>query len=352
MGLPITSEVLTQAQDLARQALAAARGKDPAYPLTLYDRALTLLSPLGPNETVADILRWKGNVFRDYGDHSSALDMYAQSLAISDAKFYTVGRAHALNCIGTIEQCRGDFKRAISWYRAAQRLADGLGDRRLLGMIEQNLGIASATSNHMQEALEHFRAAQKQFEQSKDDQSLLWVLNNLGNLYTRQQSYQQAAEALKTALQLARTLGDVASVGIVEENWSRLLLATRQSNEAEEAARRALQIAEQRGDPTRQAAALCAIAQVMRARKEVPENVVATLKLALTLAQTGGDVETKGEIMRAMSQSYEDRGDSMKAKLFSEAAQELENVRLQPAPAEHRKPCVAAAEPTGLHRTA
>jgi tetratricopeptide (TPR) repeat protein len=318
------SEIIEAARALGLEAQSKARGTDPAQPLSLCDRAIAQLTPLGPTEALADMLRQKGSILRDCGDHARALDLYAQSLAIADAIFYTVGRAYALNCFGTMEQCRGDLKRAVSWYRSAQRLADGLGDRNLNGIIRQNLGIAAATAGNEIEALEHFRAALTDFEQGGDDQATLWVLNNMGNLYTRMRAYDKADRALHGALELARMLGDAASEGIVEENRARLLLATGKLDAAQEAAERALGIAALRRDPTRQAAALWSLGCVKRHRSPGSPEVLALLEGALELAQQGADAEIKAEILREIASSCEDGGDQLRARSYRQAAISIE----------------------------
>jgi tetratricopeptide (TPR) repeat protein len=316
----VEAEVVNEARALARDAQSCARGGDPAVPINLCDRAIALLVDFQPNETLADILRLKGNILRDCGDHARALDFYAQSLAIADAISYTVGRAHALNCFGTMEQFRGDLPRANRWYRSAQRLAKGLGDNRLVAMIEQNLGIVAAIGGQVPEALAHFRVALEAFEQSGAEQEALWVMNNMGNLYTRQGAYDLAASSLHGALELAQTLGDVASEGVVEENRSRLLLALGDMDKAERAANHALEIAAKRRDATRQAAAVCCLALIKRKRERLSPEVPALLDRALDLAVTGEDAEMKGEILREMANVCEDRGDQTNASSYRHAA--------------------------------
>jgi tetratricopeptide (TPR) repeat protein len=328
-----SQEVIEQARQLTRAAMSAERGSDPAYPLSVCDRVIELLEPLGPNEMLADVLRWKGTILRDCGDQARALDFYAQSLAVADATLYTLGRAHALNCFGTISQCRGDLDAADSFYRSAKKLADGLRDRRLSGMIEQNLAITSATAGRPKQALNHFLVALEAFEATKNEQASLWVLNNLGNLYMRQGSYELAADALRRALALAEKLCDVATEGIVEENRARLFLATGKLDDAEEAATRALGIAAQRRDGTRQAAAITALARAKRQRDPTMPEIRALLEIALQQADNGGDAELKSEILREISEVYEDYGEMEKATSCRVAADALARIRPDSAPA-------------------
>ena len=71
---------LDRARALAREALAAWRGADPDQAIDACDHALALLLPVGPSDSLADVLRWKGSIMRDRGNHSAASDLYAQSL--------------------------------------------------------------------------------------------------------------------------------------------------------------------------------------------------------------------------------------------------------------------------------
>jgi tetratricopeptide (TPR) repeat protein len=333
MTHPQSVELIAQARRLAREALSTERGVDPHYPLSACDRAIELLEPLGPNDVLADVLRWKGTILRDSGDHRKAQDLYAQSLAVADATSYTLGRAHALNCFGTIAQLRGELDSASSWYRSARTIADGLRDRRLSGMIEQNLAITAATAGRPVEALNHFLVALEAFEAERNEQASLWVLNNLGNLYTRQGSYELAADALRRAQALAEKLSDVATEGIVEENRARLFLATGKLEEAEDAATRALGIAAQRHDGPRQAAAVTTIARAKRRKDPTMPEIRALLEIALQLTDNGADAELRTEILRDISEVYQESGEVEKATTCRDAASALAGLRPERPPA-------------------
>ena len=326
-------DLIERARQLAHEALSADRGIDPAYPLSVCDRAIGMLEPLGPSEVLADVLRWKGTMLRDSGAHKQAQDLYARSLAIADSIAYTLGRAHAINCFGTIAQSRGDLDAAAEFYRTAKGIADGLRDRKLRGMIEQNLAVTSAIAGKPVEALNHFLVALEAFEAERNEQASLWVLNNLGNLYTRQGSYELAADALRRAQALAEKLSDVATEGIVEENRARLFFATGKLEEAEDAATRALGIAAQRRDGTRQAAAVTVLARAKRRRDATQPEIRALLEIAVQMANKGEDAELKAEILREISQVCQDAGELEKATWYRDAAAELAALRPEVPPA-------------------
>ena len=293
---------LERARSLAREALGSSRSADPDHALDACDHALTLLLPVGPSDALADVLRWKGSILRDRGQHTAASDLYSQSLAVADAIGYRVGRAHAMNCLGTVAQFRGDLPAAERWYGEAARLAHRLADRKLSGMVQQNLGIVADVQGRTDEAVAHFRLSLVAFEQEDEMASALLVLNNLGVLYTRENAYRRAEEVLERALSLARKLGDVVAECVIEENRSALFLALGNLEKAESAGASALSIAEQRKDSTRRAAALRALARV--ATRRSPNEAVALLERAIVLCELGEDTLLRSETLTDLGDAY------------------------------------------------
>ncbi|HYC49822.1 MAG TPA: tetratricopeptide repeat protein [Gemmatimonadaceae bacterium] len=314
---------LEKARALAREALAGWRGADPDQAVESCDHALALLLPIGPTDALADVLRWKGSILRDRGLHAAASDLYSQSLAVADAISYKAGRAHALNCMGTIAQFRGDLPTAERWYGEAARLAHRLGDRRLSGMVQQNLGIVAESQDRTDEAVAHFRLALAAFEQEEQNDAVLWVLNNLGVLYTREAAYGRAGEVLDRARQLAVSLKDIASEAIVEENRAALALATGRLDDAESCAKRAYALAESRHDDTRRAAAFRLLARVAAERDKVSRHAIVLFERALSLSELGEDVQLRAEILSDLGDIYDARAETPKAKEYWRRALEL-----------------------------
>lgn len=317
---------LDRARVLAREALAAWRGADPDQAIDACDHALALLLPVGPSDSLADVLRWKGSIMRDRGNHSTASDLYAQSLAVADSIGYLPGRAHALNCLGTIAHIRGDLAAAERWYGEAARIAHRIMDRRLSGMVQQNLGIVAETQARPDEAVAHFRLALAAFESEDDTAAVIWVLNNLGVLYTRESAYQRAAEVLERALTLSRSMGDVSSEAVVQENRASLALARGNFDDAESAATQAHGIAEQRHDNTRRAAALRLLARIARERDKNGKTAVALLERALVLCELGEDVELRTEVLMDLGDALSDCGERNRARESWRRALELSRI--------------------------
>jgi len=314
---------LDRARALAREALESWRGASPDRSLEACDHALNLLLPIGPTDALADVLRWKGSVLRDRGSYAASVELYNQSLAVSDAAAYSAGRAHALNCLGTVAQLRGEGADAERLYGDAARISHRLGERRLSAMIQQNLGILAEEQGRTDEAVAHFRLALGAFEQEHDRDGVLWVLNNLGVLYTRERAFARATEALERARALATELGDYASEGIVEENRSALFLGLRNFHAAEVAASRAYSIADERRDNTRRAGALRSLARVTRTRDGASQLAITLFERALALSELTEDVLLRVEILSDLGETCDECEERNRARDHWRRALEL-----------------------------
>lgn len=146
---PPTAEV----QRIADRAQRLEREGSAREALSAYDLAVTLLEAHRPSAQLADILRWKGTLLRELGNPSAAEPVYTRSLAISRSLPYAGGIANALNCLAIVAQRRGNVKQARRLYAEAALNAVHAGERRLFGMIEQNLGALAMVQGADKDAL-------------------------------------------------------------------------------------------------------------------------------------------------------------------------------------------------------
>ena len=171
---------------------------------------------------LADVLRWQGSILRDQGKTDEAEALYQRSLRVAQDLDYLAGQSHAVNCLGVIAQRRGEMKRAGQLFLAAQRMADGCGDIKLAGLIQQNRGVIADISGDCEAALAHYMQSLRSFEATNDERSITLVLNNIGLLHFSFSSYSDARRCYDRALKLARTRGDLLSEGVIEENIAEL----------------------------------------------------------------------------------------------------------------------------------
>jgi len=172
------SEVLR----LARLARAAGYGGSPESALKSIRDAFLLLGDDGDAHVTADLLRWQGSILRERGHTSAAEPLYRRSLEIARRIEYDAGIAHALNCLAALEQRRGNINRAAHLVTDALGLAEQCGDRRLIGILQQNLGMFADIRGNAAAALGHYSVALRTLEAENDAEPIPRLLNNLGVL--------------------------------------------------------------------------------------------------------------------------------------------------------------------------
>ena len=297
-----------EARRLAELARAAGLGDSPDDALLLNREALFLLNSERQTPLLADVLRWQGSVLRDRGRTSEAEPLYRRSLAIATDLEYDAGRAHALNCLASLAQRRGELVAAAGLLSDALAIAGGSDETRLVGMIQQNLGIIADIRGNPAAASAYYRVSLRTFEETNDLQPLCWVLNNLGYLYMKEERYHDAASTFERALGIARARGDLMSEGILEQNRAELGLIQDALDEAYPSIARALEVAEQRSDDVRRAAALKLRGAYERLSGR-PGAAGDTLRQALTLSAVGEDALLGAEILYQYGFALFDEGD-------------------------------------------
>ncbi|MEP6492609.1 MAG: tetratricopeptide repeat protein [bacterium] len=319
---PSTSE----ARRLAELALAAGLGDAADAALEWHRQAASLLGTDEETPLLADVLRWQGSVLRDRGRTSDAEPLYNRSLDISTRLGYQAGRAHALNCLASLAQRRGDIVKTGNLLTDALALANRCGEKRLVGMLQQNLGIIADIRGNPAAAQAHYRVSLRTFELTNDLQQICWVLNNLGYLYVKEERYEEAGEALDRALGIARARGDLMSEGIIEENRAELQLILGNTGDAYVSLRRALEIAEQRGDDVRRAAALKQRGAYERLVGR-PAEAVEVLRVAMTLSAVGEDALLGAEILYQFGLALDAAGDKKGARdVWTSALEAFERI--------------------------
>jgi tetratricopeptide (TPR) repeat protein len=314
-----TDQGRTEARRLAELARAAGFGDAPDEALEWSRDAETLLGNEVPSPLLADVLRWRATVLRDRGRTSEAEPLYRRSLEIATKLDYDAGRAHATNDLASLALRRGDVDNATRLMTDALVLAERAGETRLIGMLQQNLGIAADIRGKPAEARTHYNLSLQASEASHDTQLMAWVLNNLGLLDAREGRHADASRHYLRALGLARARGDLFAEGIVEENRAELALTIGAVEDAYPSLSRAQAIAEMRGDNLRLAAALRLRGAYERMCGR-PADATDTLRHALTLSAVAEDALLGAETLYQFALALREFGDNRGAATAMQSA--------------------------------
>src|SRR3984893_18617937 len=173
------SDDVERARQLVEMARVAEQHEETAKAQGLYDDALAEFREDSLDPFLPEVLRWKGTLLRQRGETEGAFRCYTKSLEKATLIGSEGATAHALNCLGTISQRRGDQKETERLYAQASEFAERARDARILGMIEQNRGVLARMRGGLGRAAACYSRSVVTYEMAGDAEPMSWVLNNL-----------------------------------------------------------------------------------------------------------------------------------------------------------------------------
>jgi tetratricopeptide (TPR) repeat protein len=279
-------------------------------------------------------LRRRGNEQFHRGETAAAMALYEQSLSIAWAVGYVGGIAHALNCKASVAQRRGNLEEAEQLYNDAAILAEQAREQRLIGMVQQNIGILAAIRGDWDASLASYRLSLAAFDAEHDVAAASWVLNNMGKLHGDRGETALAEQCFARATAIARDRNDLLVESVVEQNRAELLLMQRRLDDAGAACTRAFALAHERGDRVRIAETLKLRAKLERERGEF-DSALATLEEARRATNPTEDALLAAELLCEIGEVWRRRGERVKAgSVWTEALAAFERVGAGPAAAD------------------
>lgn len=296
------------AQFIEKAKLARLHG-DADGAIAYYDDALSLMEDEGDSPLAADATRWKGWVLSERGDTAAAFRFFNRALAMAERLDYINGQAHALNCLGTVAQRRGELKNAEQLYRQAAHHAETSSDRQLLGMVEMNRGIIAASLGDWDAALVRLRLGLAAFQSVGYRAGESYAHNNIGMQYTARKHYAQAVQSFEMALAIAYDREDMVVEATVELNLADVRTQQGELDMATRSVARAMKIAEIRRDRLRMAEALRLKSRIERLRGQL-DTAVETLRQARYQAREGEDAMLHFELLAELGELSREQGDA------------------------------------------
>lgn len=212
-------------------------------------------------------------------------------------------------------QRSGDLDRAAGLHLRVVRVAVRSGDRRLLAMGEQNLGVLARIRGDLDAALVHNRTALRIFRELREAAGLCGVLNNLAALLVRMGSVERARHVLGEALAHREELDDPRTADLLELNRARV---EEGGHEPEERVEVVIRRARERDDRETLAEGLRVRAELQRASGE-EADARASVEEALALTEDGF---LEGELLRERGDLLENAGRPDEARECRERARQ------------------------------
>lgn len=165
------------------------------------------------------------------GDFAEAAYDFQKSISLYNDKADQLNRYEALVLLAQLDHLNGRYRKALETLDEARVLAEELGNKQQLAVVENLIGNAHLGQGDEKSASKHLETAYAIANGSQDQGVAAMVLNNLGNLYSAQLKDAEALAAYRDSAKKAEYAGNI------------LLSATAQINGAT-AAQRAGDLAE------------------------------------------------------------------------------------------------------------
>ncbi|NWG16547.1 MAG: tetratricopeptide repeat protein [Chloroflexi bacterium] len=225
--------------------------------------------------------------------------------AISTGHVVNQGRVEQL--LGYMKGYRGDLNAAIYHYERARALYNLAGNQRRVAICDLNMGEAFRYKGDFKRARLLFEKAYQTFRAVGDQGSEAMAIGNKGQMHLSMGQLDTARADLEESCRIARQLSDSdldrnGQLCEVHQALALLHLKSGDTAAAWREAHQAYQIADQTGQPLEQGFANRAIAEVLTAIGDAPENGFSSDPDAYYQASSEAfaEINAEGEIARTM----------------------------------------------------
>lgn len=230
--------------DAAKQAEREGRWIDASM---YYERAIR--DPAISMDRRLSALRWLGRAYVEQGDAGAALDVLEAAMAAAAQAGDPSAVAQALNVTAIAHQAAGDLDRATSQYQLARNIAESIGEKGHVAMIDQNLGTIASIRGDTNAALDAFRLSLLGYQSLGMTGYRGQVLNNIALVYMDLGEFSAAESAYAEAASAFRESRDRQNELTVALNQVQLWISTRRFDDAQRQSDKLLCVAREESPP-------------------------------------------------------------------------------------------------------
>lgn len=185
-------------------------------------QALSLSTDINFIQGIASSLNNMGTVYQRKGDYNKALNYYRRTLekykklfeqaqrsgnpdAIARSK---KGIASGLGNIGEIHRLQGNYAQAIDPLFKSLKMRKELGDKKGIISSLDNIGAVFWTQGNYKAAREYFSCSLKRSEELGNSEGTAASLTHIGHIYTNESEYVKALDYFQQALKLYQQIGN------------------------------------------------------------------------------------------------------------------------------------------------
>jgi len=275
--------------------------------LAIFQLARRIAEQLGDQAGIATALINLGDVHRNQGNRSLALEHYRKSLALREALGDQAGIASALLVIGFVYSAQGDFALALEHYQKSLAISETRGDWTAVAWAQGYVGDAYRLQKNYSAALEAYQKALTLFEAAVNKARMAYILTNIGLAYTAQGKAGPALEAYQRSLTLSEELRDKRGMAEALQSIGGIHLNQKNNGLALEAYQKALALWEALGNKGEMASKLNLIGVGYLLQE--PSLARELFQKSLSLTEAAGDKKLMAETLLRIGQSYHRQGD-------------------------------------------
>lgn len=206
---------------------------DYAKALEYIDRARRYVGDPPDMHLLAQCLHCDAMVQAQLSDFEAAAQAYEGALALRRASGDEAGMATTLNSLGVLHlrmaqapmsagpEARKHFDRALGKFEEARTLAERVGDRRLIMLIDGNIAGALGGLGRLDEALARCVAQLDAARAIRDRQNEALILRNLGENHRLRGDYDRSLASLSESLAIATEVGAKARQRVAHEELAK-----------------------------------------------------------------------------------------------------------------------------------
>jgi tetratricopeptide (TPR) repeat protein len=256
-------------------------------------------------------------------DMEIALKKYEEALRIFEAVGSSVGKAVALNQIGTVYHSLGQYTKALEYFEASLAITRKVGDAKTEATTLINIGASYDSLGQYSEALEHYEKGLALKQEATDVIGEFGVLNTIGTVYNSLGKYQKALDYHIKALAITQKIKDERGEAASLSNLGVVYYHLGQYLKTLECSEKALSIWQKIGDIRGEGYAMGNIAGVYGKLGQHLKALEYEEK-ALAIKRKTGDLESEAITLANMGNTYESWGRHQKALEYYEKALAIE----------------------------
>lgn len=245
--------------------------------LKLIKKILTIAENLEKQSWIVNALTFIGEINKNKGNYSEALDMYNKASNIHESsgfkpsKSLYLSRVTLVNNIGTMYLRLGKYKEALECYQMGLEAIDNLEDMETKATIISNIGVVYYNKGEFSRALAQYEEALKIDEQLGNLWGMADRLYNIGSIHLNQSNFPKAVEYFGEVLKIDEQMGNLSGRATTLIHFGNIYKAQGNFLKAMNYFDEALKLNEKLGDKSVKSIILNNIGEVYKDRKNYHE---------------------------------------------------------------------------------